>query len=243
MSEVALSGAPQPGFTEKQKDLAKRSVRRAKKDALLGGFWVFVIAALYAFTSENSVLRFVAFAAMIAAPVGILLRVFYVNRNPLRHINVPERRVFQARADYAPIVPIIWFAYLAGSWFLQNAWGAALIFGVLFIYALAWWTHVDSSSLELMPEGFRQGSKWRDKKGSHATDVTIAYTAVTRIEADLTSLLIFYLLEETEAVFPLDQKTYGPGALAALLQAIEEHAPQAKFDDEADLMRRGYFSW
>lgn len=70
------------------------------------------------------------------------------------------------------------------------------------------------------------------------------YSNITRVESPgFSGLRIYYFQEDKQGQMDIERQDFGINGLATVLNAITRHAPQASFDAEADLMRRGYFSW
>jgi hypothetical protein len=250
MSEVALREMPQQAFTEKAEELAKISARRGRATVAWNSFWAFAIATLYSYASESTILQFIAFAVMALVPFVALFRLVQIKRSPFRRITANRKNFSNRPEPFVAMISGMWLLILISA--IERRYEDIVLYFCFLLFVFwppVWWLRYQRRTLELLPDKITHRWQWKEKKKGgkekeQVNEIAIPYADIMRVESPgFRNLHAYYFCGDTYTYLPIDERDFGVGALASTLKAIEEHAPQAKFDDEADLMRRGYFSW
>ncbi len=256
MNTAVISKPQEPEFSDEENKLAEKSVQRARTDIQWNAFW-FEITCCYFWWLMPTPLKNWCIGLMFLTLCAAFWRWHLVAQNKFQYVPTPQKDWsqiikgigFRDRYYFPSVILTLSFLVLC----LQNArditdfimYAAWICFSCFFAFKS--WRLLASYRQWIVLNQDRLIIKHRYKcKGKKLEEsaMEIHYSAIDRVESPgFRNLHIYYFHEEKHTYLPIEAQEYGVKGLAAILTAINKHAPQAQFDTEADLMRRGYFSW
>jgi hypothetical protein len=234
-------------LTKGEAVLAKTSARRGRISILKNtALFEAGVVCLLLLTEPSINVRNALLGLMLLRLVAAMWRWFQVSRDKFQQVRAPQTSWPPVIKERGRLQPWLVVLLITAVWVQAHGdmvkLADALLFSCIVCAVLLFASRIQNR-IVLQKGRLKSIRTIRTGTGKREESVhEILFSEICRVESpDFGSLQIC----RADKSWPMmiDANLYGVRGLAAVLDAIERHAPQATFDTGADLMRCGYFSW